>query len=242
MGFFTKMFASVKNTIVASVVETKITKLEKQLNDSVAPMTIVINKIFGLYSSASTKGIKASADIITNNKKDIVDLVSENADTLKRIADLVKQLDTERNRMLIGNIAKSAIQTIKDVNNDMQKEFETDFPLSIKPACDAVNAIWDIKPRKRKVSDVVDAKPTISISKMIGEGKKVMIRETRESMYHDVFEMRMWIDNEEVDTIGSDFDWANHEIVDTVESGLIKDIYFYDIALDTAEQIDSRFL
>ena len=242
MNFFTKTFASIKSSIVSSVVEAKVNKLEKQLHDSIVPMSNIMDSIIGIGSTVTKKCIKGYANIVTNNKKDIIDLVSENANTLKRIAELVQQLDTERNRLLLSNIGKSTIQTFKDINDEMQKEFDTDFPLTIKPSCDAVNDIWDIKSRKRKVSDVVNAKPTISISKMIGEGKKVMIRETRESMYHDVFEMRMWIDNEEIDTDGSDFDWANHEVIDTVEAGLIKDIYFYDITLDTAEQIDSRFL
>jgi len=243
MGFFSKTFANIKSSIVSSVVEAKVNKLEKQLHDSIEPMSTIFDKAFGLYSTACNKVMVATAKGVTNNKTEVIALVSENADTLKRIADLVKQLDTERNRHLLGSIGKSWIQIIKNINNEMESEFNDDFPKTIKPACDAIDKIWDLKPtsKKRKVTETTSAHPTISISQMIGEGKNVLLRKTYDYEGATSFTLQMWIDNEEVDTMGSDFDWANHEVVAEIEAGKIVDIYFYDIALDTKEQIDARF-
>ena len=228
MGFFTKMFASVKNTIVASVVETEVNKLEKKLNDSIEPMTVIFNKIFGLYGTACNKVMVATAKGVTDNKTEVIALVSENADILQKIANLVKQLDTERNRHLLGEIGKSWINIVKDVNTQMEKEFEEDFPTNIKPACDAVDAIWDIKPttrtRKKKITDF--ANETIDIAKIVGLGHKVMMRQIGTKEHHTI---ELYIDHDLVDTCGKSFSYTNEDIWETMEvAGGITDFYFYN--------------
>jgi hypothetical protein len=241
MGFFSKTFSAIKTGVISTLVSSKLDKTETKLRESIRPIKRIIYNISEIYKDLIDGTLTGSADIIKNNKSDVVSLVTENYETINKIIELAKSLDTERNRKLIGQIAKSIAETTKKVDDDMQSTFKECYEEPIMESATAVTKMWGLKPRKKKISDVTDAQQSMDIAALIGEGKKVLIRKTYDFEGCETFTMQCWIDNEEIDVKGFNFSWNSHDLVDTIETGLITDLYFYDIALDTKEQIDSRF-
>lgn len=152
MKFFKTLFADIKTTAVKTVVESKLNKIESQLKDGEELLNFIFSKVFGLYSSTCHKLVAGTTKIVSDNKGNLTDLISENYDTINKIVQLAKSLDTQRNRELVKAIAKSTVNTLKDINSEMEKEFET-MEENITEKCKAFDEIWEIKSTKKIIEE-----------------------------------------------------------------------------------------
>ncbi len=158
MGIFKNFFSNVKTNIVRSIVESKLNKIEDQLKRGEAPLSSIISKIFNLYADAYNKIISKTTKVVSNNKNDITDIITENYETINKIVELTTSLNTERNRQLAKSIINSVVETLKSVNNEMQDDFEKSVDTVNDSVC-KLKDIWEIKPKsttKKTYSDIND--------------------------------------------------------------------------------------
>ena len=233
MGFFTKTFGAIKSNVIASVVESKLNKIEKQLEDTVSPINRMFNSIAEVYKDANTQFLRAGSKSIKENKKDITALVSENYDTLLQIKSLVESLNNQRNRELVRTIAKSTLANFADANNKVNDNFNECYGDSIIDAGNKIDEIWDIKPKvKNQVSPI---KPVFDIDRLVAEGHKVMMR----TIGHDKnnHKVELWVDYELVNHGTATITHNVDSVVTTTEAGDLLDSFFYEIAFETQEQL-----
>jgi len=156
MGFF----KSIKSNITTAVIKTKLNDFFRKTEKTEPAIQCILKDAVRLVSKGYSSIISATFAGITKSKEPVTNLVTENYNTVSEIIRLCESLNTERNRNLLKDIAK----TIQAEYNAIEEKINDDgahYISGVSECINDINVIWDIETKSQPEQKIMESGLTI---------------------------------------------------------------------------------